>query len=135
MFVDASAIVAIMTEEPGSDVLISALDAAAAPLTSAVALYEAAHALSRKRAQSLAVSRDQLRRFTAIARIEVVGIAEAESDAALDASARFGKGSGHPARLNMGDCFAYACARTHDAPLLFVGEDFSRTDIRAAMGR
>ena len=51
---------------------------------------------------------------------------------ALAAFARFGKGQGHPAQLNMGDCFAYACARTRNIPLLFIGNDFSQTDIPAA---
>jgi ribonuclease VapC len=51
---------------------------------------------------------------------------------ALDAFARFGKGRGHPAQLNMGDCFAYACARHFEEPLLFKGADFSRTDIEPA---
>jgi ribonuclease VapC len=52
---------------------------------------------------------------------------------ARDAHARFGKGSGHPAQLNFGDCFSYALARALDAPLLFKGNDFSHTDIRPAL--
>lgn len=51
---------------------------------------------------------------------------------AVAAFDRFGKGRGHPARLNFGDCLAYAVAWQHDAPLLYKGEDFSRTDIRRA---
>lgn len=47
----------------------------------------------------------------------------------LDAYQRFGKRSGHPAHLNMGDCFAYACARTNGARLLYKGDDFARTDL------
>ena len=50
---------------------------------------------------------------------------------AIDAYARFGKGR-HPAGLNFGDCFAYACARHFDVPLLYKGDDFALTDIRAA---
>lgn len=56
-----------------------------------------------------------------------------EGREAISAFTRFGKGRGHPAQLNMGDCFAYACARTHNVPLLFVGDDFSRTDIPSAL--
>lgn len=52
---------------------------------------------------------------------------------AREAFRRFGRGSGHPARLNFGDCFAYALARYYDEPLLFVGRDFSETDIESAM--
>ena len=50
---------------------------------------------------------------------------------AIAASARYGKGTGHPAQPNMGDCFAYAMAVIHDAPLLFKGDDFALTDIAA----
>lgn len=49
----------------------------------------------------------------------------------LDAFDRYGKGRGHPARLNMGDCFAYAMARQRGVPLLFKGDDFGQTDIAA----
>ncbi|WP_446721531.1 type II toxin-antitoxin system VapC family toxin [Methylobacterium sp. DCY52] len=50
----------------------------------------------------------------------------------MPAHARYGKGR-HPARLNLGDCFAYACARVHRVPLLYVGDDFPQTDIRPAL--
>ena len=52
---------------------------------------------------------------------------------AREAFRRFGKGSGHPAGLNFGDCFAYALARFYDEPLLFVGRDFAATDIESAL--
>ena len=55
-----------------------------------------------------------------------------EAGAALDAFSRYGKGRGHPAQLNMGDCFAYAVAKTYRTALLFKGDDFSKTDIRSA---
>ena len=51
---------------------------------------------------------------------------------AADAFERFGRGSGHPARLNFGDCLAYAAAAAHRAPLLFKGEDFGHTDVERA---
>jgi ribonuclease VapC len=55
-----------------------------------------------------------------------------ETELALSAFARFGKGQGHPAQLNLGDCFAYACARHHGAAMLCKGGDFVRTDLRLA---
>jgi ribonuclease VapC len=55
-----------------------------------------------------------------------------EAETALAAFARYGKGRGHPAKLNLGDCFAYAMAKNHGAALLFTGDDFGRTDIRPA---
>jgi ribonuclease VapC len=52
---------------------------------------------------------------------------------ARDAHRRFGRGTGHPARLNFGDCFAYALAKEFNEPLLFIGQDFIHTDIRQAL--
>lgn len=60
--------------------------------------------------------------------IGLVGIGAAETQHALDAMVRFGKGR-HQAALNMGDCFSYACAKANGVSLLFKGEDFSKTDI------
>jgi ribonuclease VapC len=60
-----------------------------------------------------------------------VPITDRDSDLAIVALKQFGKGR-HRAKLNMGDCFAYACARRHSLPLLFKGDDFSQTDIEAA---
>ena len=56
-------------------------------------------------------------------------IGERENDGAFEAFHRYGKRSGHPARLNLGDCFAYACAKANDARLLYKGDDFARTDL------
>ena len=134
MFVDASAMVAILSAEPDAARLIRCLERADAPITSALAIFETAMALSRKLAQDVAASEAQVERFIEAAGLRLVPIAAAESRAALAAQAHFGKGRGHPARLNMGDCFAYACARVHDVPLLFVGDDFPQTDIRSAAG-
>jgi ribonuclease VapC len=69
--------------------------------------------------------------FLSVAGISVVTIAERECELALKAFDQFGKGR-HPAALNMGDCFAYACAKTHGLPLLFKGNDFAKTNIDPA---
>ena len=132
MFVDASAIVAILAGEPEATELMAKLDLAILPLTSAVAVWEAVVGLTRKK-QGLHPqdARSEIQRLLDVAGVQMVTIGEAERDAALHAFDRFGKGR-HPARLNMGDCFAYACAKTHGAPLLFKGDDFSKTDIAAA---
>ncbi len=61
-----------------------------------------------------------------------VAIAGQDAEVALDAAARYGTGWGHPAQLNLGDCFAYAVAARHGAALLFMGDGFNRTDIRSA---
>ena len=132
MFIDASAMVAILTSEPRAGALVEALDVAEARITSPLAVFESVTALSRKLGQDVATSERQLQRFLDLSGIHIVPITEAVGAEALAAHARYGKGRGHPARLNLGDCFAYACARIHGVPLLFVGDDFSRTDIEPA---
>ena len=131
MFVDASALCAILLDEPEADALAVKLSQAPHRLTSAVAVFETVRALIRVVEMDVSAARGVVARFLDAAEISTVGIGEAEREAALEAMDRFGKGR-HPAQLNMGDCFAYACARTHAVPLLFKGDDFSRTDIEAA---
>jgi ribonuclease VapC len=65
----------------------------------------------------------------ATADIEVMPLTDEVGRIALDAFDRYGKGRRHPAQLNMGDCFAYACAKFRGVPLLYKGSDFSRTDL------
>ncbi len=133
MFVDASAIVAILTREPEGQALATALDQAPAPITSAIAVFEAALNICRKRQASVAEARDDVSAFLDAAGIVTVPVTERDAEAALDAAARYGKGRGHPAQLNMGDCFAYAVATTHGTTLLFKSDDFSKTDIATAL--
>jgi len=131
MFVDASAMVAMMIGEPDAPDLLQKLEAASRRITSPVAVYELTVALARAKAKPLGQVRLSVKEFLARSEIEVIGIGTVEGDLALDAFERYGKGR-HPARLNMGDCFAYACARTHGVPLLFKGDDFGQTDILIA---
>jgi ribonuclease VapC len=134
MFVDASAIVAILTGEPEADSLTDALDRAAAPITSPIAIFEAALGIVRKRHATVAEASADVGEFMAAARIVQVPITPNDTDIALVAFARYGKGRGHPAQLTLGDCFAYAVAKSHQTSLLFKGDDFGKTDIVAAAG-
>ena len=129
MFIDASAIVAILTREPEADALADRLEGTDGCMTSPIAVFEAALAICRKRRASVTEARDDVREFLDIARINVLGITPADGDAALEAFERFGKGRNHPAQLNLADCFAYAMAKNHGVPLLFKGDDFDKTDI------
>lgn len=132
MFVDASAIVAILTREPDADALADILDGARSPITSPIAVFEATLGLCRKRHASVEEAEADVREFLAAAGVRSVAITSKEGETALAAFARYGKGRGHPAQLNLGDCFAYAVARNYRAPLLFKGDDFSKTDIDPA---
>ena len=129
MFVDASAIVAILLKETGATDLTNQIDAASDPVTSTLAVFEAVTAISREAGLSVEDAERQGRGVMTISRIVLVPVAEAEVNGALVAYARYGKGRGHPARLNLGDCFSYACAAVRGLPLLFVGNDFSRTTL------
>lgn len=129
MFVDSSVIVAILTREADADELADCLEAARQPITSAIAVFEATLGICRKRHASIEEVENDVREFLETAKVQIVGIAAREAAIALKAFDRYGKGKGHPAQLNMGDCFAYAAAKSHDVPLLYKGEDFSKTDL------
>ena len=133
MYVDASALVAILTDEPDADLYTDALDGTELAITSALSTYETAMALARKRRGRLDDSEKDVTDFLRCSGITVVPVAAAEAKVALEAAQRYGKGRGHPAQLNFGDCFAYAVATTHEASLLFKGDDFGKTDIRSAL--
>ncbi|MFZ1964862.1 MAG: type II toxin-antitoxin system VapC family toxin [Roseiarcus sp.] len=128
MMVDASAIVAVLNREAEGPNLAAAIEAAEAPFTSPLAIFEAAAALMRENELAAGEADAAVREFLDAASIRVVPISDAMASAALEAFGRFGKGR-HPARLNLGDCFAYACARAYRAPLLYKGGDFVETDV------
>ena len=132
MFVDASALVAILTGEPAGFDLASRLEAAPRRLTSGLAIYETVLAICRKTGLGVSEAHGMVLTMLEASEIKVVPIAAAETTIAVEAFARFGKGRGHPAQLNFGDCFAYAAARANGVSLLFTGNDFGKTDITAA---
>ena len=131
VFVDASAFIAILTEEADWAGLADRLEADKLRLCSALSVWETVAALCRSYAMPAVAARADAARYVAAGGLRFVAIGEEESELAAGAYARFGKGR-HPARLNMGDCFAYACAKSNGARLLFKGNDFDKTDIDAA---
>ncbi len=132
VFVDASALVAMMTDEEDAIVLAARLDTAVERLTSPIAIFEATAALARLRGLNVEDAARAVVEFLERQSITAVPISEEVGEMAIAAFAQFGKGQGHPAQLNMGDCFAYGCARYYQQPLLFKGADFARTDIEPA---
>ena len=131
MFLDASAIVAIIAQEKDWPALSARLEQASRIFTSPIAIYEAIAGLSRIGRTSVPAAQGLLEDLLEGARVEIIPITPDIGLRAIDAFTRFGKGR-HPAGLNMGDCFAYACARELNAPLLCKGNDFSKTDIALA---
>ncbi len=129
LFLDASAVVAMLAEEPDALDLADRLENHDVLLWSAMVRWEAAAALSRIRSYDPLQACRDLDAFAQEYQIQLVQIGAPESDAAIDAYARYGKGR-DPAGLNLADCFAYACAKTHGARLLYKGDDFARTDLR-----
>jgi ribonuclease VapC len=130
--VDASAIVAILTGEPERDALTDALERASEITTSPLAIYEATLGLVRILRRSVEDAEADVTEFLRLARVAVQPIQPETAHVALEAFARYGKGRGHRARLNLGDCFIYAQAKVGGASLLYKGEDFSKTDIESA---
>ena len=126
MIVDSSVFVAVLMAEPGADELSDLLESERISV-SAATLTECTIVLHGKGGEEKTLAFNELLRLT---RATVVPLDEAQARLASDAYRRYGRGSGHPARLNYGDCFSYALAITRDEPLLFKGDDFIHTDVR-----
>ena len=130
IFIDTSAFVAVLANEPERDGFLEAIEAADRRLTSPVVRLETCIVLSRRLDFSLEAAEARYSLF-----LEEAGVREIEIGGDVEVGAvacftRFGKGR-HPARLNISDCLSYACARAHGARLLFKGEDFAQTDVNA----
>jgi ribonuclease VapC len=130
MIVDTSALLAILRDEPEASVMAQAIEEAAERRISAATWLEAAAVIDGSRDPVASRRFDEL---VDVARIAVVPVTEAQARIARAAYRDFGKGSGHPAGLNFGDCFAYALAKDTGEPLLFKGRDFVHTDVVPAL--
>jgi ribonuclease VapC len=128
LVIDTSALVAIALEEPECDAFLDLLEEVDDLLISPMTYVELGIVLVRRRYLS---SREGLEAWLADYRIRTVRLTMIEAFA-LDAFMQYGKGR-HPAQLNLGDCFSYALAKALDEPLLYKGNDFSRTDIRSPL--
>ncbi len=128
IFVDASAIVAMLAPEDDGPAFAAKIEGAEGVRVSPVVIWEAVIALARIRRSPIEVAERSVSGFLEDIAAQTIPIDAAIGEAAIDAFARYGKGR-HPAALNMADCFAYACARSRNIPLLAKGDDFARTDI------
>lgn len=131
MIIDTSALIAILRDEREARVFAEAIEAATGRRISAANFLEAAVVIDGSRDPVASRRFDEL---IDVAQIEVAPVTERQARIARDAYRDFGRGTGHPAGLNFGDCFAYALAKDAGEPLLFKGSDFSHTDVAPALG-
>lgn len=124
--VDTSALMAMLLDEPQSAGCFEAIQQADAVVVSASTVAEALIVSLHRNL------REEMEALIAGFALEIVDTTPESARRVADAYARWGKGV-HPARLNMGDCFAYETAKSRGCPLLYVGEDFARTDVESAL--
>lgn len=129
MIVDTSAVIAILHDEPDKPKFTAAIEEAENPKMSVVNYVESGVVVDSAKNPVMSRKLDELIRVLGI---DLIPLTVAQGMAARMAYRDFGKGSGHPARLNFGDCFAYALAKELDEPLLFKGNAFSATDVTPA---
>jgi len=125
--IDSSALCAILLGEPEADEVVRQLAASSTRWLSAFSHLETSVVIAARKGQGGLLDLDALLQRL---RIEVIPFTAEQAHLARDAYQRFGKGH-HPASLNLGDCCSYALSRYSGYPLLYKGEDFSRTDVRA----
>lgn len=129
MIVDTSAIIAILRAEPEASSLAAQLSKTNSVTMSAASYVEAGIIADRMSDPRLSRKFDDLLK---IHEINIVDVTAAQANMARQAYRQFGKGSGHRAQLNFGDCFSYALAAERREPLLFKGDDFAATDLTSA---
>src|SRR6516225_8330803 len=132
MIIDTSALIAILRDEPEATACARAIEAASDRCISTANFLEAPIVIDGSHDPIVSRRFDDL---VSEAQLVIEPVTEVQARIAREACRDFGRGSGHPARLNLGDCFPYALARVTGEPLLFKGEDFAHTDIIPALGK
>ena len=126
MAVDTSALMAIVLHEAEADRCKAALEEESELLISAGTVAEALIVAARRNLV------EEMNRLIDGIGFEIESVTPASARRIVTAYARWGRGA-HPAGLNFGDCFAYEVAKEHSCPLLYVGEDFAKTDLQSAL--
>lgn len=144
MFIDASAIIAVLAEEADARQIVAKLDGATTIICSPLVRYEVVLGLARARwtalhGADLPMSAEFVAQIATIVDgfLGELGVIEQNvtteiGTEAIRAAGKYGRGTGHLAKLNFGDCYSYAAAKISGLPLLFKGNDFIHTDIEAA---
>lgn len=128
--VDSSALIAVLLAEPNHETFKRTLANSDVSLISAANVLETIQVALGKLGET---GRGRVEALIAENRIEIAAFDEQQLSHAIEAFMRFGRGRGHPAKLNFGDCMAYSLAKSLDAPLLYKGDDFALTDLRSAL--
>ncbi len=131
LFVETSALVAIILEEEGWEVLAGKIDATDKPVSTSVACFETICAIAQRKQISPSQAHEIVMATVEIAGITISGFSSEMLEHAVRAGELYGKGH-HKAGLNMGDCLSYAAASHYQIPLLFAGDDFVHTDLPSA---
>lgn len=131
--IDSSALVAIFKVEPDAEQLALRIQHDPKPIISAVSVLECSIVIRATRKLAPNQAEAWIDEMLAKGRIDVWPATPEQLTIARAAHIKYGKGTGHPAQLNFGDCFAYALAKAMDVPLLYKGDDFARTDIASAL--
>jgi len=130
MIVDTSAVIAILRDEPDADSFAEAIENARIRRISAVNFVEAAAVIEGSRNP---IANRKFDEFLRDAGLKVEPVSLEQAQIARKAYRDFGKSTGHPAKLNFGDCFAYALAKAMNEPILFKGQDFKHTDLTSVL--
>jgi ribonuclease VapC len=130
MMVDTSAVVAILRNEPEARQLVGLLENAKRPCIVAPTVLEICMVmLNKKQPEGLGKIWQTMRELG----LTVIPFTSDMAEHATQAFLRYGKGQGHPAQLNFGDCMSYAASKVEAMPLLFKGDDFRLTDVKCAI--
>jgi ribonuclease VapC len=132
MIIDSSALIAILRNEPEAQIFAELIERAATVRISAATLFEASMVADKFGVPKLSARFDET---VEQAKIIIEPFTATQARIARETYRNYGKGSGHPANLNFGDCFSFALAREKREPILFKGDDFGHTDLRSALSR
>ena len=130
MIVDSSALIAILRDEPEAQAFSDAIEYEVSVRISAATLFEASMVADKFGSPILSVRFDEI---VEDSKMVIESVTAVQARMARQAYRDYGKGSGHPANLNFGDCFSYALARDKREPILYTGDDFVYTDLRSAL--
>jgi ribonuclease VapC len=129
MIVDTSALIAILKNEPEAEAFSQTIEAAKVVRISAASYLESNIVVGKYKDPILTARLEEILENPGM---EIEPVSPAQAKIAWEAYRDYGRGSGHPANLNFGDCFSYALARDKREPILYKGDDFVHTDIRSA---